>query len=168
MKKILDTSRLLLRELDSGDLDFIADLLGNPQVMEYWPKTYSRSEAEQWLIKQQARYREDGFGYWLVLEKQTQQPIGQAGLLKMAIEDKPEIGLGYIFHRAFWKKGYAREAASACIDYAFENLNEARVVALIRPDNEASKRVAEKLNMMPAGLTNYAGFHHLIYLIEKI
>jgi len=167
MKQILETTRLTLREMEMSDLDFIVDLLGNPQVMEYWPKPYSNEEARQWLIRQNARYREHGFGYWLVLEKKSNQPIGQAGLLKMTIGKKPEIALGYIFHRPFWNKGYAREAAFACVEYAFQKLQESRVIALIRPDNAASRRVAEKLKMMPAGLTTYAGFEHLIYMIEK-
>lgn len=167
MKRILETFRLILREMESSDLDFIADMLGDSEVMEFWPKPYSREEAQLWMVRQRARYRKDGFGYWLVLEKRTNQPVGQAGLLRMTIEGKPEIGLGYILHRPFWKKGFATEAAFACIDYAFRNLDESRVIALIRPDNTASQRVAEKLNMIPAGLTNYAGFEHIIYMIEK-
>lgn len=167
MKQILETARLALREMEMSDLDFIADLLGNSQVMEFWPKPYTKEEARQWLIKQQARYRKDGFGYWLVLEKKMNQPIGQTGLLKMTIEERPEIALGYIFHYSFWNKGYAGEAASACVEYAFQKLRVSRVIALIRPENVASKKVAEKLRMMPAGITEYAGLKHLIYVIEK-
>jgi RimJ/RimL family protein N-acetyltransferase len=167
MKRILETSRLIMREMELGDLDFIADLLGNSEVMEFWPKPYTRVEARQWLVKQQDRYLKDSFGYWLVLEKKANQPIGQAGLLRMTIEGKQEIGLGYIFHRPFWKKGFASEAASACIDHAFRNLNISKVIALVRPKNLASQRVAQKLNMMPVGLTDYAGFKHLIFVVEK-
>ena len=167
MTHILETPRLILREIEPKDFDFIADLLGNSEVMEYWPKPYTREEARRWLEKQQDRYCKEGFGYWLVLKRYTNNPIGQAGLLRMSIEGKQEIGLGYIFHRAFWKKGFATEAASACINYAFEDLNISRVIALVRPENLASQRVVQKLNMMPVGITDYAGFKHLIFVVER-
>ena len=167
MNVLIETARLNLRNIELTDLDFMADLLGNPQVMRYWPKCYSREEAQQWIAKQQDRYRRDGFGYWLAMEKKTDRPIGQAGLMKFRIEGKREIGLGYIIHRPFWEKGFATEAASACIQYAFNELNEPRVIALIRQENEPSKNVAQKLLMMPEGLTDYAGYKHLIFAIER-
>lgn len=167
MKQILETSRLILREMEPSDLGFIADLLGNAEVMRYWPKCYSREESKEWLLKQLERYLKDGYGYWLVLEKETNQPVGQAGLLSMKIDSRKEIGLGYIIHHQFWKKGFATEAASACIQYAFQKLNKSRVIALIRPENELSQKVAHKLLMLPVGFTEYAGFNHLIFAIEK-
>lgn len=167
MNPILETTRLKLREIELTDLDFIADLLGNAQVMRYWPKCFSREEAREWIAKQRNRYQKDGFGYWLIIEKKTERPVGQAGLMKFEIEGNREIGLGYIIHRTFWQKGFATEAASGCIHYAFRRLNEPRVIALIRPENEPSKNVAQKLLMMPEGLTDYAGFNHMIFAIEK-
>lgn len=167
MKQILEASRLILREMESSDLDFIAEMLGNAEVMRYWPKCYSREEAEEWLLRQLERYLKDGYGYWLVLKKETKQPVGQVGLLSMKIDGREEIGLGYIIHHPFWKKGFATEAASACIQYAFQKLNKSRVIALIRPENESSQKVAQKLLMLPIGFTEYAGFNHLIFAIEK-
>jgi ribosomal-protein-alanine N-acetyltransferase len=167
MKQILETARLKLREIELTDFDFIADLLGNSEVMRYWPKWFSREEAQQWIAKQRDRYDKDGFGYWLAIEKKTEKPVGQAGLMKFKIDGSREIGLGYIIHRPFWQKGFATEAASACIQYAFQKLDEPRVIALIRPENESSKNVAQKLLMMPEGITDYAGFKHLIFAIEK-
>jgi ribosomal-protein-alanine N-acetyltransferase len=167
MKQILETSRLILREMEPIDLDFIAEMLGNAEVMRYWPKCYSREEAKEWLLRQLERYLKDGYGYWLVLEKETNRPVGQVGLLSMKIDGREEIGLGYIIHHPFWKKGFATEAASACIQYAFQKLNKSRVIALIRPENESSQKVAQKLLMLPIGFTEYAGFNHLIFAIEK-
>jgi ribosomal-protein-alanine N-acetyltransferase len=142
-------------------------MLGNAEVMRYWPKCYSREEAKEWLLRQLERYLKDGYGYWLVLKKETKQPVGQVGLLSMKIDGREEIGLGYIIHHPFWKKGFATEAASACIQYAFQKLNKSRVIALIRPENESSQKVAQKLLMLPIGFTEYAGFNHLIFAIEK-
>jgi ribosomal-protein-alanine N-acetyltransferase len=167
MASIFETVRLSFRELEPTDLDFIAEMLGNAEVMRYWPKCYSREEAQEWIYRQQGRYRKDGFGYWLLTEKRTGRPVGQAGLMKFEIDGQREIGLGYIIHRPFWRKGYATEAASACIQLAFRKFNEPRVIALIRPGNESSQKVAQKLMMLPEGLTDYAGFEHLIFSIEK-
>lgn len=167
MNHILETSRLKLRELESGDLDFIAEMLGNPDVMNYWPKSYSREEAKEWLLKQRERYQEHGFGYWLVLEKKMKQPVGQVGLMKTEIEGEEEIALGYIIHQPFWRKGYAFEAASACINYGFKNLKAERVISLIRPENEPSQKVAQKLKMKPVGIKEFVGFKHLIFMIHN-
>ena len=168
MTYILETPRLALREIVLGDLDFMAEMLGNPQVMEYWPKCYSRQESHQWLLKQQIRYRQDGYGYWLVLEKEKLQPVGQVGLMKMKIEEQEEIALGYIIHPQFWKEGFAFEASKACIDYAFSDLDAKRVIALIRPENIPSQKVAEKLGMKHSGEVVYAGYRHLIFEIVKV
>jgi RimJ/RimL family protein N-acetyltransferase len=77
---ILDTPRLVLRELTLGDLDFVAELLAHPVVMHFWPKTYTRDEAEAWIGRHVERYTRDGYGYWLAVNKATGQPIGQAGV----------------------------------------------------------------------------------------
>lgn len=167
MASIFETSRLNFREIESADLDFIAEMLGNAEVMRFWPKCYSREEAQEWIHRQQERYRKDGFGYWLLTEKRTGKPVGQAGLMSFEIDGKSEIGLGYIIHRPFWQKGFATEAAYACLQLAFRKFNEPRVIALIRPKNEQSLKVAQKLMMIPEGLTDYAGFEHLIFSKEK-
>jgi RimJ/RimL family protein N-acetyltransferase len=101
------------------------------------------------------------------LEKETEQPVGQVGLMRMEIEGREEIALGYIIHNPFWRKGYAFEASEACIDYAFKELNAERVISLIRPENEPSIKVAQKLKMKPVDIKEFAGFKHLIYVIQK-
>lgn len=167
MTYVLETSRLALREIVLSDLDFLAEVLGNPQVMEYWSKCYSRKESHQWLLKQQIRYRQDGYGFWLVLEKEKLQPVGQVGLMKIKIEEQEEIALGYIIHAPFWKKGFAFEASQACIDYAFSNLEAMRVIALIRAENVPSRNMAKKLGMKPDGEMIYAGYKHIIFETVK-
>ena len=86
MTPILETNRLKLREMDLTDLDFVAEMLGNSEVMRYWPNCFSREEAQEWISRQQERYRKDGFGYWLLVEKRTETPVGQAGIMKFEIE----------------------------------------------------------------------------------
>jgi [ribosomal protein S5]-alanine N-acetyltransferase len=164
---ILQTARLILRELDLADLDFVAAMLAYPEVMRFWPRCYTRAEAEDWIARQQVRYARDGFGYWLVVEQATGQPIGQAGLLALEVDSRAETALGYILHRPFWSQGFATEAAVACLDYAFTTLGLARVIAPIRPENAPSRAVAARLGLRPGPATFYAGFTHLIFAITQ-
>ncbi len=166
-KTVLETPRLVLRELDPGDLDFVAAMLADPEVMRYWPRPYSREEAEAWVRRQRERYARDGYGYWLAVERATGRPVGQAGLLTMELDGVEEAALGYIIHRPFWRRGYATEATAATLDYAFGTLGKARVIAPIRPENEPSLAVARRLGMEPERRTVFAGFEHLIYVVSR-
>ena len=170
-RTILETPRLVLRELTLDDLDFLAGMLGHPEVMAFWPKPYTRDEAAEWIRRQQERYARDGYGYWLAFDKAGARPIGQAGLLAQIVDGVAETGIGYIIHRPFWRQGYATEAARACRDYAFGKLGKERVVVLVRPENVVSQSVARKLGTQPERETVYAGFAHTVFVgkpgIEK-
>jgi len=163
MNVILETSRLVLRKLSLSDLDFVAAMLAHPEVMEFWPRPYQRDEAEVWIHRNQECYANDGFGYWLALDKVRKQPIGQAGLLRQEVNGVTETGIDYIIHRPFWRQGYATEAATACRDYAFGKLGRKRIVVLVRPENTVSQIVARKLGVKPEGEAQLAGFAHIIF-----
>jgi [ribosomal protein S5]-alanine N-acetyltransferase len=164
MKAVLETQRLILREISLADLDFVAAMLAHPEVMRFWPKCYHREEAADWIKRQQQRYAGHGIGYWLAVEKKSGQPVGQAGLLVLQVDGVEEIGLGYIMHRPFWRMGYAAEAAAASLDYAFKALGRSRVIALIRPENVASQGVARKLGMKLEKSTHHADYQHLVFV----
>lgn len=163
MTLLLETPRLLVRELASGDLDFVAAMLAHPEVMRYWPRTYARQEAAEWIERHQERYRTVGYGYWLALDKTSGQPIGQVGLLQQRVDGAEHTGLGYVIHRPFWRQGYAGEGGAACLEHGFRVLGKQRIIALIRPENTPSQGVAARLGMAVAGRTWYADFEHLIY-----
>ena len=164
---VLETPRLLLRELVPDDLDFVAAMLEHPEVMRYWPRPYSREEAAAWVRRQQERYARDGHGYWLAVERATGRPVGQAGLLTLEIDGVEEAALGYLIHRPFWRRCFATEAAAASRDYAFETLGKPRVIAPIRPENTPSQGVARKVGLTPERRTIYAGFEHLIFAAAR-
>ncbi|MBD3334420.1 MAG: GNAT family N-acetyltransferase [Candidatus Eisenbacteria bacterium] len=175
MKTILATRRLVLREMGPQDLDAVAAMLADSEVMRYFPRCYTRDEARQWIERQQQRYRDDGCGYWLALAKPERytaeqtagRPVGQAGVLVQEIRGRPEYALGYIICRSHWEQGYATEAARACRDYVLQTLKRDNVYTLIRPENEASRAVAGKLGMLAEGEMTLAGFRHIIYAYTR-
>jgi RimJ/RimL family protein N-acetyltransferase len=165
MKRVLETPRLLVREMGMDDLAFLSVLLADPPVMRYWPHCLSRAETVAWIRRQQERYEHDGHGYWLVVEQATGQPIGQAGVLTIVVDGVEETGLGYMIHHPFWRRGFATEVAAASRDFAFDRLGTARVIAPIRPENGPSIRVAEKLGMREEQRTVFAGLEHVIFAV---
>lgn len=165
--EVLRTERLVLRQLEPGDLDAVAEMLADPDVMRYWPRPHTREEAQAWIEKQLGRYARDGHGYWLVLDGASGTPVGQAGLMTLDVQGEPLVGLGYIVHRPFWRRGFATEASAGCLDHAFGPLGLERVIALIRPENVPSVGVADKLGMTPCGRTQFAGFDHLIREVTR-
>ena len=167
MQIILVTPRLVLRELACDDLDFVSEMLAHPEVMYFWPRTYHRKEAEAWIHRQHERYAQDGYGYWLAVEKVSGKPIGQAGLLRQEVDGAPETGIGYIIHRPFWRQGYATEAARACRDHAFATLGKERLVVLVRPENLISLAVARKLGVRLERETIFAGFVHSVLVCSR-
>jgi [ribosomal protein S5]-alanine N-acetyltransferase len=168
MTCILETPRLLLREMTLADLDFVAAMLADPEVMRFYPKCYTREEAETWVQRQTKRYARHRHGLWLVVEKATGQPVGQVGLLIQNLQGVEEKEVGYLIHRPFWRRGFAVEAARGCRDYAFRVFDRQRVLALIRPENLPSQAVALKLGMTSQPHTvQHSGFEHLVFAVWR-
>lgn len=167
MKFVLTTNRLTLREMRLDDLDFVASMLAHPEVMRFYPKCYSREEAEDWIRRQLDRYARDGHGLWLVLDRRTHEPIGQVGLVLQQVDGIAEPEVGYLIHHPFWRRGFATEAATAVRDYAFETLDRPRVISLIRPENLPSQGVATKLGMTVEKRTIHAGLVHLVFSVAR-
>jgi RimJ/RimL family protein N-acetyltransferase len=172
MTVILETPRLRLRELTPGDLDAVSPMLAHPEVMRFWPRPFTRDEAAEWVRRQLDRYAEFGHGYWLAEERATGEPVGQYGLLPLPPDltaqglDGPN--LGYITHRPYWRRGYALEAAAACLDLALgpDRPHWRRVYATIRPENAPSRAVALALGMtlVPGRRAVLAGLEHEVYV----
>jgi RimJ/RimL family protein N-acetyltransferase len=141
------SSRLAFRQMTTGDLDDMAALLGNPDVMRYYPRSKDRDEALAWIDWSQRLYRQDGFGLWLVTLRATGEFVGDCGLTLQEIEGTTEIEIGYHVRTELQGHGYATEAAVACRDHARDVLSTKRLIAIIHPDNTPSQRVAEKTGL---------------------
>lgn len=148
---IAETDRLLLREFTLGDLDDMAALFADPEVMRFSLGTKSREESERWIKGCLEDYAPErwGFGLWAVVVKERGDFAGFCGLTRFDdIDGRPEVEIGYRLARRFWGRGYATEAALATRDYAFQTLGITRVISIIEAENVASVRVAEKVGMI--------------------
>ena len=141
-----DTVRLTFREMNTGDLGEMAALLGDPDVMTYYPRPKTRQEAAQWIDWNRRLYRTRGYGLWL-LATADGEFAGDCGLTPQVVDCVTELEVGYHVRRALQGRGYATEAAAACRDFARTVLGASRLVAIIHPDNRPSQRVAEKIGL---------------------
>ena len=164
---MVETARLLLREMSPDDLAFVALMLGDDEVMRFYPKALTRDESKGWLDRQLARYARDGHGLWLVEDRQTREPVGQVGLAMQEIEGQREPEIGWLIHRPYWRRGYASEAALGVRAWAFENLEEDHVISLIRPENVPSQGVAYRIGMAPVRRAIFHGYDHHVFRMQR-
>lgn len=168
---ILETNRLILREMSICDFIDIAKMLQDEEVMYAYEHAFSNEEVFSWINKQMDRYQNDGYGLWAVIEKTSQQFIGQCGITNQQIHDDVVMEVGYLFNKEFWHCGYASEAAKACIDYGFQNLKAEKIYSIIRDTNIASINVAKRNGMKQISTFNkfYYGMDmlHIVFNIER-
>ena len=160
---VIETDRLRLRIFRSDDLDNLAALLADPDVMRYvedgQPK--DRDVAEKALDSIIAHWERHGFGRWAIEEKSAGQFIGFGGL--RSLHGTPEVV--YHFAKAHWGKGYATEMARAALGFGFNQRGFDQIVAIAKPDNAASVHVMEKLGMKFQQRTSYYGIEVVEYAI---
>lgn len=166
-KVVLETGRLSLRELTSGDLAFVAQMVGDAETMRFYPYPFTPLEARRWLQRQLDRYALDGHGLWLVVERESGARVGQVGLAIQDVDHAKEPEIGWLIHRNWWRRGYATEAGRAVRDHAFGTMGLERVISLIRPVNEPSKGVARKVGMDVERETDFHGYRHFVFAVRR-
>lgn len=168
---ILETERLLLREMTCSDMGALREILQDPRVMYAYNGPFDEQECAVWLQKQLRRYEEFGFGLWAVLLKETGRMIGQCGITMQEYKGKMVPEVGYLFAYSFWHQGYATEAARACREYGVKTLGFPVIYSIIRDTNEASQKVAIRNGMHPIDtlVKHYRGVEipHIVYAVES-
>lgn len=144
MKTILQTTRLILRELTVEDTPCFYQLNLNPNVVRYTGDVpfQSGSEAEAFL-KNYKDYETTGYGRWAVIDKASHAFLGWCGLKF----DGKETDIGFRFFEEYWNKGYATESAKACLNYGFNELGLDEIVGRAMKENIASIKVLEKIGL---------------------
>lgn len=172
MAFVIESERLVLRELSAEDSGELAKILQDDEVMYAYEGAFSDVETQEWLDRQIARYREYGFGLWAVILKNTGEMIGQCGLTMQPWNGRQLLEVGYLFRKDFWHNGYATEAAKACMDYAFDVLHAGQVCSIIRDTNVPSQNVALRNGLVFTGETlvkHYRGtdMPHFLYVCDN-
>jgi len=160
---ILETPRLLLRPLAPTDLDALAEILGDPVGMAFYPHAFGRAETLAWIERDLARYETLGFGHLAMEMRSDGQFVGDCGPTILRVAGVDEIELGWHVRRDDWNQGLATEAALTIRDWAFDGLGLRRLISLVRPENQASSRVAEKIGMTIEREVEYNGLRHLVW-----
>ncbi|MEM7656776.1 MAG: GNAT family N-acetyltransferase [Bacteroidota bacterium] len=143
---ILTTERLALYRFSERDAAGIFALNLDPQVLRYTGDEpfASKEDARQFLLDYQAVYEATGMGRWTVRRKSDDAYLGWCGLKR---HSDGSVDIGFRLLGEFWNRGYATEAAKACVAYGFEALGVAEIIGRAVADNAASIRVLEKLGM---------------------
>ena len=139
---VIETERLLLREMTDDDFRALYKVLADPDIMQHYPYTFDENRVKNWIERNIERYRVFGFGLWAVCLKETGEMIGDCGLTMQLIKGgiKPEIG--YHIRADKQRKGYAKEAAIAVRDWTFNNTPFNIVYSYMKYTNEASAKTA--------------------------
>lgn len=162
---VRETPRLRIRRMTADDASFILELLNDSDFLRYIGDRGVRTldDAAAYIANGPvASYERHGFGLYLVSLAGTGVPIGIAGILRRDSLDHPDIGFAFLpAHRG---QGYALEAARAVMDHAERDLGLDRVVAIVSPDNSASRRLLEVLGFRSEGLVRLAADAHEVEL----
>ena len=139
---VIETERLLLREMTEDDFPALYKVLADSDTMKYYPYVFDENRVRNWILRNIERYRVFGFGLWAVCLKATGEMIGDCGLTMQLIggEIKPEIG--YHIRGDEQRKGYAKEAAIAVRDWTFNNTPFNVVYSYMKYTNEPSYKTA--------------------------
>lgn len=168
---VLETQRLYLREITQDDYEALGKILQDEETMYAYNGAFSAGETQEWLDRQIARYQKYGFGLWAVILKENDEMIGQCGLTMQPWNDREVLEIGYLLRKDCWHKGYAIEAAKACREYAFAELQADEVCSIIRDTNTASQKVAVRNGMIVTEkwTKHYRGIDmpHYLYSVKR-
>jgi RimJ/RimL family protein N-acetyltransferase len=149
----VETERLILRQWRDSDRESFAAMNADPEVMRYFTAPRSRAESDALLDWMRAKWRRDGFGFWVVeLKGAGDNPRGLIGFCGLNQADFPKhllpfVEVGWRLMCWAWGNGYATEAARASLALGFETLGLAEVVAPAIAGNARSRAVMERLGM---------------------
>jgi len=163
---ILETPQLRMRPFVPADADAVFRYRRDADVMRYIPGGADKAfEDTQEILDRYFEHQEKyGFSKWAVVLPETNELIGDSGLL--LLEKGPDFELGYRLAREHWGKGLATECGRAWLEGAFSSFGLERVVAFAHPDNAASIRVMAKLGMRFERHARFYGMDSVLYSLD--
>jgi RimJ/RimL family protein N-acetyltransferase len=144
---LIETDRLVLRPLAMSDLDEFVALHRDPEVVRF-VRSLDRAQAEERLRANEREWAERDHGLFAILDRLGGRLLGRVGLKYWPQFQETEAG--WLLDRDAWGRGYATEAARACVDWGFATLTVTYFTAMIHPQNTRSTGVAQRLGFQPA------------------
>lgn len=141
---MIETERLLLRRVTVEDIDELVRIHADPDITRFMD-VFEHDEAIRWLHRVDQNWAEHGYGRMAVTDRATGRLLGRTGL--GYLPQFAETELGWTLRRDAWGRGYATEAARACMDWAFREFDIPYLTSLIESDNDRSIRLAKRLGM---------------------
>ena len=147
---MLTSQRLQFENYTEQDIEFLERLLKNPNMVKYIGKGHVRSDDEikhflAWILNHYEIH--EHYGLKLLINKETDEKIGHAGIVPQMIEGEDVLEIGYWIDEIHWQKGYATEAAEALKDLGLNHLKLKKMISLIQIDNRTSEKVALRMGM---------------------
>lgn len=166
---IIQTPRLLLRELTDADHEALFEMYQDPRMNRFIGgpppprEAYWKKVRETWP----AYYARHGFGLWATVRREDGRLMGRCGLLSQEVDGERHVEVAYALAPEFWGRGYATEAARASRDHAFRTLDAPHVISLILPENAGSIRVAERNGLAFWKMADFRGYHLRVYRLDR-
>lgn len=142
-----ETERLLIRELVDDDINDLYSLLSDPIIMQYCSGAMDRNGAIKWLESVKKYYDKYGHDYWAAIDKDTNEFIGQLGIIKQEVDGEWLDCIAFMISKDKWRMGYATEGARGCIRYTKDALQLQELYATVEKENIASQEVLRKIGM---------------------
>jgi len=145
----IHTPRLILRQWKAADVPEFVAMNEDPQVMKYFPGLLTPKQSEGWAENCRQMLERQGWGLWAVEVKEGGEFIGFVGLHAPTIDlpFNPCVEIGWRLKSTAWGKGYATEAARACLDHGFKVIGLKEIVSFTSIVNTPSSAVMERLGM---------------------
>ena len=161
------TERLSVRPLRIEDSGALHELYSDPVAMQHLASALPSSveESKQWVKDKIDRHDETGLSLWAVVQSETGEVIGDAGL--QLLEDGATVEVGVRIVRRLWGHGYGREAAAACVEAGFTELDLLRVVGVTDPANQAAIRAMRQGGMTEVGLETHYGREWIVFEAKR-
>jgi len=172
VKPVIETKRLILRELDMTDDAGMFELDSDAEVHKYLGNNPVKTieESRQIIAMIQQQYKDHGIGRWAMIEKSSNDFIGWAGLKFITEPINNHIhyyDLGYRLIKRYWGKGFATEAAQASLDYGFTVLNQDSISGIAVVEHAASIHVLQKVGLATIENFTHVGLQHVWLKADK-
>jgi RimJ/RimL family protein N-acetyltransferase len=163
---VLETPRLILRPFREEDIGRLSELMANGDFMRFSVGPCTLEQTQRVLQKFLSWNRAGLPSQFAVVLRENDDVLGYCGFLHHP-EVPEEVEIGYRLDPAYWNRGLITEAARTVRDHAFGDLNLPRVISLIHPENIPSRRVAEKIGLIPEKEITFRGFPTTVFALSR-